>query len=197
MIALSEYDPNHKYTKDALTLLLRLSDIADKFGWFHHRIQILVLAAKVYHLLNERDNAITTLSEALTLSEPSRYVRIYIGEGSRIGDLLNAILDSQNGSPESQLSKSKEKYVKALLSTPGMDLYESKPADGERLIEPLTDRELDVLRFLVTNKTVPEIADELIISPNTVRSHVKHIYEKLGVHRRLSAVKIAKDLNLV
>jgi LuxR family maltose regulon positive regulatory protein len=197
LIALSEKDQNQKIAQDALSLLNRLSDATEKSGWLHHKIQIMVLIAKVCELLDERDQAIDIITHAVVISEPSKYIRTYIGEGKWLGVLLNAVLEAHQISPRLQFTQSQEKYIKTLLSTSEMSQKGTGQGTGEKFIEPLTDRELDVLRFLVTNKTVPEIADELVISPNTVRSHVKHIYEKLGVHRRLSAVQKAKDLNLV
>ena len=65
------------------------------------------------------------------------------------------------------------------------------------LVEPLSEREIDVLRLLDTHLTSTEIAEELIISVNTVRSHIKNIYGKLNVHRRLDAVHRAHDLGLL
>ena len=65
------------------------------------------------------------------------------------------------------------------------------------LVDPLTPREMDVLALLSTNKTVPEIAADLYVTPNTVRSHIKRIYDKLDVHRRLGAVQKARELNLI
>jgi LuxR family maltose regulon positive regulatory protein len=73
-----------------------------------------------------------------------------------------------------------------------------EPAPGEpvRLREPLTESETRVLRYLPTNLSVPEIAAELLLSPNTVRTHIRHLYEKLGAHRRTEAVEQARALGL-
>jgi LuxR family maltose regulon positive regulatory protein len=72
----------------------------------------------------------------------------------------------------------------------------SAPVD-QRLIEPLSERELDVLRLLGTDLDGPEIARELIVSLNTVRTHTKNIYAKLGVNNRRAAVRRAKELDLL
>ncbi len=68
---------------------------------------------------------------------------------------------------------------------------------SQPLIEPLSDRELDVLRYLPSNLTTPEIADEMMISINTVRTHIKNIYQKLGVHKRSEAVRRAQEVKLL
>jgi LuxR family maltose regulon positive regulatory protein len=65
------------------------------------------------------------------------------------------------------------------------------------LIEPLSERELQVLRYLDTHLSVPQIADELVLSRHTVRTHVKHIYDKLGAHSRAEAVQRARELGLL
>jgi LuxR family maltose regulon positive regulatory protein len=74
-----------------------------------------------------------------------------------------------------------------------------EPAPGEpvRLREPLTESETRVLRYLPTNLPVPEIAAELLLSPNTIRTHIRHLYEKLGAHRRTEAVEQARALGLL
>ncbi|MCX6036059.1 MAG: LuxR C-terminal-related transcriptional regulator [Chloroflexi bacterium] len=68
---------------------------------------------------------------------------------------------------------------------------------SETLIEPLSERELEVLQHLNSYLSTPEIADELIVSANTVRTHIKNIYGKLGVHGRSGAVRRAKELALL
>jgi LuxR family maltose regulon positive regulatory protein len=95
------------------------------------------------------------------------------------------------------------KYIIELLSAFNLHLesYESgTPASrysGANLIEPLSERELEVLRFLNTNLSTPEIADEMILAPSTIRTHVRNIYAKLGTHGRIEAIQKAKDLNLI
>jgi LuxR family maltose regulon positive regulatory protein len=71
------------------------------------------------------------------------------------------------------------------------------PSNLQPLIEPLSERELEVLRLLTTHLSSTEIADELVISVNTVRSHIKSIYSKLNVHSRMDAVQRAKELELL
>ena len=87
-------------------------------------------------------------------------------------------------------------YVRGLLSAfegPGP----KRKSSPQGLIEPLSERELEVVRLLPTNLTTPEMADALYIGVNTVRSHIKNIYSKLSVHKRSEAVTRAKDLELI
>ena len=68
---------------------------------------------------------------------------------------------------------------------------------GDKLIEPLSERELEVLRFLNTKLSTPEIAREMILAPSTIRTHVRNIYAKLDAHGRIEAIQKAKDLDLI
>ena len=74
---------------------------------------------------------------------------------------------------------------------------QSAPEDRQGLIEPLSERELDVLRLLGTDLDGPDIARELVVSLNTVRTHTKNIYAKLGVNNRRAAVRRAEQLDLL
>ena len=73
----------------------------------------------------------------------------------------------------------------------------ARPRDAEPLLEPLSEAELRVLRYLPTNLRGPEIAAELFLSMNTIRSHMRHVYAKLGVHSRADAVNRARELGLL
>ena len=87
-------------------------------------------------------------------------------------------------------------FLESLLEgfpTPGK---RGKPGD-QALLDPLSDRELEVLQMLSSNLTTPELADELVLSVNTVRTHIKNIYHKLDAHKRSEAVRKAHDLNLI
>ncbi|MEJ2211833.1 MAG: LuxR C-terminal-related transcriptional regulator, partial [Anaerolineae bacterium] len=88
------------------------------------------------------------------------------------------------------------KLLAALEGELGPERPAATPADGA-LVEPLTERELEVLHLLTTHLSSTEIAHELYISPNTVRSHIKNIYGKLGAHSRNDAVQRARDVGLL
>ena len=72
-----------------------------------------------------------------------------------------------------------------------------RPPEEKQLKDPLTDSETRVLRYLPTNLSAPEIAGQLSVSVNTVRTHMRHVYEKLGAHRRAGAVERARALGLL
>lgn len=100
-----------------------------------------------------------------------------------MGELLQQLAEREKTS----------RYVDGLLQA----YAKVAPNRQSCLVEPLSPRELEVMKLLMTSLPVPEIADELILSPNTVRSHIKNIYGKLGVNRRLDAIEKAKELRLV
>jgi LuxR family maltose regulon positive regulatory protein len=121
----------------------------------------------------------------MTLAEPEGYVRVFIDEGPPIASLLQAA--AKQGTARN--------YVRRLLAAVRETGHDS-PIE-QALIEPLSERELDVLRLLGTDLDGPDIARELTVSLNTVRTHTKHIYAKLAVTSRRAAVRRAQELDLL
>ena len=121
----------------------------------------------------------------MTLAEPEGYVRVFIDEGPPIASLLQAA--AKQGIARN--------YVRRLLAA--VNKTEDGTPASQGLIEPLSERELDVLRLLGTDLDGPEIARELIVSLNTVRTHTKNIYAKLAVTSRRAAVRRAAELGLL
>lgn len=146
-------------------------------------IGILVLQALVLQAQGEGEQALAPLERALSLAEPEGYVRVFIGEGAPMGKLLR----------QAAARGIKLDYVAKLLAA----LEGETDRQGmTELIEPLTNREIEVLRLLATPLSVPEIAQECFISVHTARSHIKSIYRKLDVHTRMEAIQRAKELEL-
>jgi LuxR family maltose regulon positive regulatory protein len=129
--------------------------------------------------------ALMALERALTLAEPEGYVRIFVSEGPPMVELLEAA--AKRGIATSYLRQLRAVFAKPVVTAPA----------NEALIEPLSDRELDVLRLLGTDLDGPEIARELTVSLNTVRTHTKNLYSKLGVNNRRAAVTRAEELQLL
>jgi LuxR family maltose regulon positive regulatory protein len=143
----------------------------------------MILQALALQACGDGERALAALGRALTLAEPGGYVRIFTDEGVPMGELLlKAIASGVVASYASELLAALEE--------------ETKPPSSS-LIEPLSERELEVLRLLTTSLSSTEIAQELFISVNTVRSHIKSIYGKLNVHRRRDAVQRARELGLL
>ena len=128
--------------------------------------------------------AVSALQRALTVAEPQRYQRIFVDEGAPMSTLLKA--GTKRGIAPG--------YARGLLTA--LDRKADRPLSRQGLREPLSPRELDVLRLLGTDLDGPEIARQLVVSLNTVRTHTKSIYAKLGVSSRRAAVRRAAELEL-
>jgi LuxR family maltose regulon positive regulatory protein len=171
---------------DVLSLLARLLDAAQAAGRMWDAIRILALQALAFDAQDDPDAALAALEQALTLAEPEGYVRTFVDEGEPMAGLLRRAL-SRGIVPD---------YVARLLAAFG-DEAELRPPAMESLVEPLTERELEVLRLIVAGLSNPDIAEELYIAVSTVKSHVNHIYGKLGVGSRTQAVAKARELRLL
>lgn len=191
-VLLAQYKTGHAdhSLREALGLLERLLQEAEAGGRAGSMIEILVVEAIAHHMLGDTLAAVRQLEHALTLAEPEGYVRIFADEGQPIAILLEAAA-KQGIAPD---------YVRRLLAIVGKadTLREprTKLLKGP-LREPLSERERDVLRLLATDLGGPDIARELIVSLNTLRTHTKNIYDKLEVNSRREAVRRAAELDLI
>jgi LuxR family maltose regulon positive regulatory protein len=144
-----------------------------------------VLQALGHQARGDTVAALAPLERALTLAEPEDYVRTFTDEGPPMSALLSSA--AQRGIATA--------YVRRLLASSSET--SPRPAAAAGMVEPLSDREQDVLRLLATDLGGPDIARELVLSLNTVRTHTKNIYTKLGVNNRRAAVRRATDLGLL
>ncbi len=171
----------------AMQLLKRLEQSAQAGERSGILIEILILQALAHQAANNLELALSPLQHALELAAPEGYVRVFVVEGDRMAELL--AVAAQRGIASD--------YVRHLQGMFPQSAHDSPVRATQDLIEPLSDRELDVLRLLDTELTGPEIAHELTISLNTMRTHTKHIYSKLGVNSRRAAVRRAHDIGLL
>lgn len=190
LLAHSRSDPSETMTEDALAFLARLLPAAEAGGRMGSAIEIMVLQALAYSAREDLPAALASLERALKLAEPEDYIRIFIDEGADMAALLR----------EAAARKIASNYTGKLLrafeeqsrvTEDGSHLPVSQP-----LLEPLSQRELHVLRLLKTELSGPEIARELMVGLSTVRTHTKSIYSKLGVNSRRAAVRRAEELGL-
>ena len=186
-VLLAQYAAEHeeRFADEATGLLERLLDAAEEGGRTGSVIEILVLQSLASQARGDSPAAVTSLQRALTLSEPEGYVRIFVDEGRPMASLLRAL--AKHGIAPS--------YVRRLLAA--VDKTQETAPIQRTMIEPLSERELDVLRLLGSDLDGPDIARELVVSLNTVRTHTKNIYAKLGVNNRRAAVRRAQELDLL
>lgn len=179
---------------EAKSLLQRLLEKAEMGGRTASAIEILLLQALADHACGQIAQAIVTLKQALTLAEPGGFVRVFVDEGAWLATLLRKM--KADGERE-------RAYAFILLAAFGRqeDRHGSPPvthgASPQSLIEPLSQRELEVLQLISEGLTNQEIANRLYLSPNTVKVHTRNIYGKLGVHHRAEAAARARTLGLL
>ncbi len=191
LVAQGMQQPSETYLDEALGLLARLLVAAEKAGWIHKEIKILALQALALTGSGDSEKALAAVSRALTLAEPGGYVRTFIDEGKPMGRMLRQAI--ARGIVVGYAGK----LLAALEEETADKPRGIKPTSSTPLLEPLSKRELEVLRLLTTHLPSTEIAKELVISTNTVRSHIKRVYSKLNVHNRRDAIRRAEELELL
>lgn len=188
---------NRMILDQVLPLLDQLADAAEKADWVNEQIQVYLLKALLLSSLNHKSEALTLLQQALSLAEPGGYIRTFVDEGAPMRSLLEAYVRKNNGITAGKLVR----YAGLLLAH--FDQVEQPepliPAGGIRpaMVEPLTEREHEVLKLLATGMTSTEIAVKMFVAPSTVRTHIKNIYGKLDSNRRIEAVQRARELHLL
>lgn len=181
--------------REAMGLMERLLKAAEEGGRLGSAIEILVLQALAHQALGDLTAALLHLQQALTMAEPEGYIRIFLDEGQCMAELLREaavrrIMPEYTGKLLAAFAGGQSRGVVDLPSPPPQSLIEP-------LIEPLSQRELEVLRLFKTDLSGPEIARELVVALSTVRTHTKSIYSKLSVNNRRAAVKRAIELGLI
>jgi LuxR family maltose regulon positive regulatory protein len=166
---------------EATALLARLLTAAEEGGRTGSLIEILVLLALAQQAQGQEVDARASLERALALAVPEGYVRVFLDEGPALVAPLEAAAQPGND------------HARRLLAEAGP----MRPTTAQAgLVDPLSDRELEVLRLLRSELSGPEIAGQLFVSLNTMRTHTKSIYTKLGVNSRRAAVRRADELGL-
>jgi LuxR family maltose regulon positive regulatory protein len=167
---------------DAESLLLRLHRAAASAARSGSLIEILILQAITFAAQDRGEEALSALEQALSLAEPEGFVRIFLDEGTPMAELLRQAVAQNLHAP----------YALHLLEALGETAAAPQP-----LIEPLSERELEVLRRVAAGYSNKEIAQDLVIAVSTVKKHVNNIYGKLEVRNRTQAVARARELGLL
>jgi LuxR family maltose regulon positive regulatory protein len=187
---------------EALAVLSPLLPVTETGGWTMFVIETLALQSLAFQALSDAPRALRCLERALSLAEPEGFVRTFVDRGAPMAALLKQILTAQQSERWATLRSITPDYVRQLIDAfgerKGTQPAESLPrASTPTLVEPLSKREAEVLRLLTTDLTSTEMAQELVLSVHTVRSHIKNIYAKLDVHSRYEAIARATELNLL
>ena len=184
-------EPDGNAMDAVLTLLARLGEAAQVSGRAGSLVEIRMLTALALDGLERRPHALHTLAEAWELvPEPHAYVRLFLDEGTAMVELLRAgERHPQTGHHARRLLASAGGITGARRSP------SSSPSSSSA--DALSERELEVLVLLDGDLSGPQIARALFISPNTLRTHTKHIFTKLGVSSRRAAVRRARERGLM
>ncbi len=199
LLARYKSDRTDNSIREVIGLLERLTKAAEEGGRMGSLIEILVLQALAHHAQGDIPSALIPLQQALTLAEPEGYVRMFLDEGSPMAQLLReatarGIMPGYTGK---LLAAFEVQGHGSASASPIPDWQRQSSPASHSLIEPLSQRELELLRLLKTDLSGPEIANQLMIALSTVRTHTKSIYSKLNVNNRRAAVKRAAELGLI
>jgi LuxR family maltose regulon positive regulatory protein len=204
LVSLGANTRSQALLNQAVSLLDRLHDAADRAGWVHEKIQILILRTLAEKALGREDATPGVLLQALALAEPGGYVRIFVDEG----EAMRLLIEKQSHNRDHPLRGYAHKLL-AAFTQPGAGPKSATPALHQvqrgasvihyksDIIEPLSNRELEVLKLLRSDLSGPEIALQLSVSINTFRTHTKNIFIKLGVNDRRAAIRRAEERNTI
>jgi LuxR family transcriptional regulator, maltose regulon positive regulatory protein len=196
LIARYRRDRDGDAIRDAVALLARLQRAAEKGGRNGSLIEILILQALAHEARGDVQGALAPLERALTLAEPEGYARVYIDEGAPMYRLLSALSD-RGRMPD---------YTARLLAgfdevdPPALARIAAVPpvaSHSQPLVEPLSQRELEVLRLVAQGLSNREISERLFVAVSTIKGHNRIIFDKLQVRRRTEAVARARELGLL
>jgi LuxR family maltose regulon positive regulatory protein len=170
--------------EEAQSLLATLAGSAEQGERRRSLITIYLQQALVHQALGHEKQALVRVEEALRLAAAQDYGRAFLDEGASIIDLLPRV------------RRIAPKFVDSLQAAGGKSTPLAQGALTE-LVEPLTEREMEILRLIAAGRSNPEIAEHLYLSLNTVKWHAKNLYGKLGVSNRVAAATRAQELDLL
>jgi LuxR family maltose regulon positive regulatory protein len=197
LIARGIEDPSGTRLQEAVDLLVRLSEHAARSGRASQSIEILTLQARALEAQGRSNEALTALRQALQLAEPEGYFRTFLDEGTPMENLLKR----QQFSAEIAAGSGGQKILTYInrLHAAFVDsrMRSSSVAELPDLVEQLSEHELRVLRLVATGLSNREVAEELYVSVNTIKWHLRNTFGKLSVRGRVAAIARAKELRLL
>ena len=184
---------------EAIEILDHALPLARGAGRWGVVIELLVLQALALAMARQIPPAMAALEEALRLAAPEGYIRIFLDEGEPMARLLRMVYRSKEKGSREYEARLLEGLLPAKSTAPPVspEMPAGKSADHPVLIDPLTERELEVLRMIAEGHSNQEIAEKLVITLGTVKAHVSNIYSKLDVRSRAQAIIKADQLRLL
>jgi LuxR family maltose regulon positive regulatory protein len=176
----------------ALAVLSSWREQVEVKGWEDERLKVLMLETVALDAHGEKDQAVQLLLDALALAEPGGFIRLFVDEGRPMAHLLTKAADT--GMMPDYLGKLLAVFEAGEQSSE-VALY--RPARAQPLIEPLSQREIEVLQLIAQGLSNQEISERLVLALDTVKGHNKKIFGKLQVQRRTEAVARARELGLL
>jgi len=198
-LAQSRYNGQKDALLETAGKVKQLLAATESKAWWGHVIELSVLRALLCRLLGDGRGAMTCLERALRLGRPEGYLRIFVDEGQPLRALL---FDFRSQQPRHRTngfdSRSRQllAYIDKLLAASPAPVTPSHPG-SDSLLDPLSQRELEVLHLVATGASNQDIADALVVALPTAKKHVSNILSKLNASSRTQAVAEARDLGLL
>ena len=175
----------------ALSVLEPYSQQVQAKDWKDEQLKVAILQALAHHSSGEKDKAVRCVEEALKMAELGGFIRIFVDEGVAMAEILSEA-SAQGVLPD---------YINKLMAASEAEQQKSddkssRPAT-QPLIEPLSQRELEVLQLIAQGLSNDEISKRLFLALDTIKGHNRRIYDKLQVQRRTEAVARARELGLL
>jgi LuxR family maltose regulon positive regulatory protein len=171
----------------------------DEKGWQDERLKVMVLQAVALHAHGQKDEAIHLLGEVLALAEPGGFIRIFVDEGEpmrmAISDFRLSIKKQPRGQ-DPKLLGYVDKILAAFAQPAAMPQLKIENPEA-KMLEQLSQRELEVLQLVAQGLSNSEIGERLFLALDTVKGHNRSIYAKLQVQRRTEAIARARELGLL
>lgn len=174
-----------KAWEEARRLVEEQARLAYEAGYVEYEMELDIVRAILEMEAGRSTESMQAITHALKIGAPNRYTRIFLDEGEKMKSILSQVQKTMK-------DDALRTYCEDLLSAFGAPVQ----VDQSTLIEPLTEREIDVLKLITEGMSNPEIAEKLFLAVGTVKTHVKHIYGKLGVDDRVTAASRARELGL-
>jgi LuxR family maltose regulon positive regulatory protein len=192
-LLLAESQPDH-----ALKLLIPLVERATVTQRWNHVLEMWLLQAQAYQMLQRQQEALSLLAQAVHLAATEGYIRSFVDEGTSIAELLSRLREQEHQAEDlPYLETLLRAFNQQPVAQPTRLEREPSPSQPRPLMDPLSVREQEVLHLVARGASNQEIAETLVVAPDTIKHHVSHILSKLEVTNRTQAVARARALGLL